>query len=262
MLYDAVRGKRVKEPFNHITWVHSVLNMASFELSQCFFGEHLLKDKSKPVAIVESEKSAIICSVYFPQFTWLAVGSINNLKPDKCQVLTGQRITLFPDLNAFEKWNNKAKELSHLASFTVSELLERKATETEREQGLDLADYLLRFNYKEFAEPQPVEPVIVPEIQENVKLFNDYEFITGFIKETKLTPENWLPEITELEHFFDIVKLPEALVKLDNYRTIIDTSKYIKSHLDICKGQNGKARYLPYLERLRELESYLRKHLN
>ena len=48
MLYNPTTGKRVKEPFNHIDWVHK----AEFELRQCLFGEHLLTDKTKPVAIV------------------------------------------------------------------------------------------------------------------------------------------------------------------------------------------------------------------
>jgi|ERR1035437_680690 predicted phosphatase len=264
MLYSAVTGKRVKEPFNHITWVHKALKLASFELKQCFFGEHLLKDKRKPVAIVESEKTAVIASVYLPQFIWLAVGSINNLKSDKCQVLSSRRVTLFPDLNGFEKWSAMAKELSHLASFNVSELLEHKATEIEREQGLDLADYLLRFYYKEFIEPEPVETAEFAELSKIINPFNikDCEPFMGYNKTDKPTLKNWQPEISELEHFFDAVKLPDAAIRLDNFRTIIDTSKYIKSHLDIVKAQSGKECYLSYLERLKEFERYLRKYLN
>ena len=151
MLYSPTTGKRVKEPFNHISWVHKALKQPEFELRQCLFGEHLIKhDLFKPVAIVESEKTAVIASVYLPQFIWLAVGSLTNLNAEKCSILKGRTVTLFPDLNGFQKWNSKAKELSHLAKFTVSDLLERKATEAERKQGLDLADYLLKFSYKDF----------------------------------------------------------------------------------------------------------------
>lgn len=258
MLYNANTGKRIKQPFSHITWVHSALKLASFELKQCFFGEHLLKDKNSPVAIVESEKTAVIASVYFPQLIWLAVGSINNLTVSKCQVLKGRKVVLFPDLNGFDKWSSKAKELSHLATFSVSELLERKATEQEREQGLDIADYLLRFNYKEFTEPKPAKTTTVVDIPKEAK---PVEASTGFIKTSKQL-ESWLPEIENLEHFIYTVKLPEAPVMLDNYRTVIDVSKYVKSHLDIVKAQNGNVRFEPYLERLRELEQYIRKHLN
>jgi hypothetical protein len=66
------------------------------------FGEHLLIDKTKPVAIVESEKTAVIASVYLPQFIWVAVGSLTNLNAEKCNVLKGRTVTLFPDLNGFD----------------------------------------------------------------------------------------------------------------------------------------------------------------
>jgi hypothetical protein len=40
MLYSPTIGKRIKEPFNHINWVHSILKQPEFELKQCLFGEH------------------------------------------------------------------------------------------------------------------------------------------------------------------------------------------------------------------------------
>ena len=42
MLYDRLTGHCVQEPFPHINWVHSVLRLPDFKLTQCFFGEHLL----------------------------------------------------------------------------------------------------------------------------------------------------------------------------------------------------------------------------
>jgi hypothetical protein len=78
MLYSSDTGKRVKQPFSHISWVHTAMKLPEFELRQCLFGEHLLIDKIKPVALVESEKTAVIASIYLPQFIWLAVGSITN----------------------------------------------------------------------------------------------------------------------------------------------------------------------------------------
>lgn len=150
MLYNELTGKRIKKPFNHISWVHTVLKLQNFNLKQCFFGEHLLHEKHKPVAIVESEKTAIIASIYLPNFIWLAVGSLTNLNKEKCNILKGRSVILFPDLNGFEKWSVKAKEFSHIANFIVSDLLERKANNEEKEQGLDLADYLIRHEYKAF----------------------------------------------------------------------------------------------------------------
>ena len=69
MKYNRVTGKRVKDENvgGKITWVHSVLKKSdnlklrlpdSWELTQCLFGEHLLKKYPfKNVAIVESEEN-------------------------------------------------------------------------------------------------------------------------------------------------------------------------------------------------------------
>lgn len=147
ILYNPETGKRVKEPFNHINWIHSILKLENFQLRQCFFGEHLLKeDVDKPVAIVESEKTAITCSICSPELIWLAAGSLQNLSIEKAAVLKGRRVFLFPDLNGYDQWNEKAKNISFYYRdivFTVSQLLEQNATEEERKEGLDIADYLL-----------------------------------------------------------------------------------------------------------------------
>lgn len=64
MLYDAESGKRVKDPFNHVSWAHSLMKLPDYNLRQCFFGEHLLPmNRGKPVALVESEKTALIASL-------------------------------------------------------------------------------------------------------------------------------------------------------------------------------------------------------
>jgi Domain of unknown function (DUF6371)/Zinc beta-ribbon finger, putative len=145
MLYNASNGKRVKEPYNHINWMHKALKLDNFNLEQCYFGEHLLdEDSSKPIAIVESEKTAIISSVYLPEFIWLACGSVNNLNESKTKVLKGRNVVLFPDLKCFDLWNDKIPQLTSLATFRTSTLLKEKANGIEKQQGLDLADYLIK----------------------------------------------------------------------------------------------------------------------
>jgi hypothetical protein len=259
MLYSPITGKRVKEPFNRIGWVHKVLKSPEFELKQCLFGEHLLIDKTKPVAIVESEKTAVIASVYLPQFVWVAVGSLNNLNAEKCSVLKGRTVTLFPDLNGFEKWSSKAKELSHLAIFTVSDLLERKASETERKQGLDFADYLIKFNYKAFALPEPETkeppPAVKPLVE--VKPIEQPEPVYYFSKPEQPNPESWEQVITELESYFAGIERPTQPLKIDKYSLITNYSLFINSHLTTVKANNGKRTFLPYLNRLQELKKVL-----
>src|SRR5690554_1378035 len=146
MLYNPETGKRVKEPYNHFSWVHKEINKPDFSLNQSLFGLHLIKGNRKPIAVVESEKTAIISSVYLPGFIWLATGGLNNLSKSRFEPLRGRRVVLYPDLGAFDKWSEKTKELKPICSISVSDLLEQVATEKERDNGFDVADYLIRFN--------------------------------------------------------------------------------------------------------------------
>ncbi|WP_212000232.1 DUF6371 domain-containing protein [Chitinophaga sp. HK235] len=174
-------GHTVKSVHNHshTTWIHSILkhnheskgehlpSWLSTYLDQggnyasCLFGEHLLKeDTGKPIAIVEAPATAIVAGVYLPGFVWLAAGSLSYLTAARTQVLSGRQVYLFPDLSAdgraFELWCNKARELASIATFTVSDLLERSASTEERLKGLDLRDFLTRFDYQLF-QPAPPE---------------------------------------------------------------------------------------------------------
>ncbi|WP_210490358.1 DUF6371 domain-containing protein [Rufibacter aurantiacus] len=146
MLYDAQTGKRVKEPFNHIQWAHRLLGKSNFHLRQCLFGEHLLNvEPGKPVAVVESEKTALIASAFYPEFVWLACGGASHLSPERCLALKGREIILVPDKDKFHTWVEKARKLEESLSSKVriSKCLEGIATGKEREKGWDIADYLL-----------------------------------------------------------------------------------------------------------------------
>lgn len=146
MLYDEVKGKRVKEPYNHFSWVHKKINKPDFNLKQCLFGLHLINDNEKPIAIVESEKTALICSIINTDFIWLATGGMQNLRTELFKPLKGRNVTLFPDLGGFEEWKVKAEQLYEICNIKVSDILENIATETELNEGFDLADYLTRKN--------------------------------------------------------------------------------------------------------------------
>lgn len=252
MLYSPTTGKRVKNLELPLYWVHKALNQPEFELRQCLFGEHLLIDKTKPVAIVESEKTAVIASIYLPQFIWVAVGSLNNLNAKKCSALKGRKVTLFPDLNGFNKWSSRAKELSQLAIFTVSDLLERKATEAEKKQGFDLADYLIKYDYKAFAIPEP-PPTVQPLVEK--KPFEQPVYYSRKPEQPK--PESWNNDITELENYFSNIEIPTQPVKLNSCSTIKDCSLFIESQFSTVKANNGNSTFLPYLNRLQELKRVL-----
>ena len=72
----------------------------------------------------------------------------------------------------------------------------------------------------------------------------------------QVKPGIWSNEITELEQFFNTVKLPDT-IKLNQSSKITDLNLFIKSHMDIVKAQNGNKRYIPYLERLQQLKTNL-----
>ena len=66
MCYNAETGYRVKGPQAFVSWAHSELKLHDFRLKQCLFGEHLLKNSSSPVMLVESEKTAVVMSHFSP----------------------------------------------------------------------------------------------------------------------------------------------------------------------------------------------------
>ncbi|TPV33224.1 hypothetical protein FJ651_09005 [Paucihalobacter ruber] len=78
----------------------------------CLFGEHLLIKgcKSQVVILVESEKTAIVGAILFPNhYTWLAYGGLNGLTESKGEVLKGfEKVLIVPDfsenaVNAIQK---------------------------------------------------------------------------------------------------------------------------------------------------------------
>jgi len=122
-------------------WIHAVLQQAGrlpadWELTQCFFGEHLLLNNTLPVGLVESEKTAILCAIVYPELTWIATGGCKQLNAEKCNVLRGQKVVVFPDSGEYEDWQ---KILSSTSGFdyTISKDLESYP------KNFDIADKII-----------------------------------------------------------------------------------------------------------------------
>lgn len=149
MQYDAY-GHRRKDLGS--LWMHTIItrdqttgvSKTADEIgcSQVLYGAHLLKSRpAAPVAIVESEKSALICACFYPSHVWLATGGMHGLSLEKTMCLSGRDVTLFPDQGALEKWSEKAMEFEPItSSLVVSDIMEAMGAES----GEDLADYLIR----------------------------------------------------------------------------------------------------------------------
>jgi hypothetical protein len=167
MKYDRQTGHRIKDEKigGKITWVHSILKQSAdpllrlpdrWELTQCLFGEHLLKRYPfKPVALVESEKTAVICSSFWPEYIWLATGGKSQLN-DRLQVLKGRKVVAFPDVDGFSEWKEKLSQVRGL-DIVVSDVLEQSASSEDRANHVDIADLLIRQQRKERIEVEAAE---------------------------------------------------------------------------------------------------------
>lgn len=247
----------------------------------CLFGEHLLsKYHSNPVALVEAPKTAVYGTLYFglpetpESLIWLAVYNKSSFSFDKLKVLQGRFVYVFPDLskdgNTFKEWETKAKEYeSRLPGtrFIFSDLLEQLAPERDKSEGNDLADYLIKQDWRLFRKrniqeqpPQP-EPEKVTKVtkvthQQNI-IFSHVEPLPKVEVFKTEQPQNWSNDIAELENYFASIELPTQPVKLNRCSTITDCSLFIESHFVTVKGNNGNRTFLPYLNRLQELKQVL-----
>lgn len=122
----------------------------------CLFGLHQLADpmhETSIVAIVESEKTAIICSELLSfsggfRICWMATGGKEFLKIDVLRPLIGRRVIVYPDTDptgeTFRDWQKTCQEAGKTLGqpFTVSDLLEKHATPEQKSRKIDIADFI------------------------------------------------------------------------------------------------------------------------
>ena len=147
----------------HATWVSHLLKKHYgvpddvYQPVHCFFGLHLLHSSvftyPRTIAIVEAEKSAVILSEIYPQYTWLAAGGMSEVQVSKFYPFRHYKVILFPDTDpdqmAFTRWYEAAQDV--MKSFLwpknnpirVSPFLELHATSDQKRRKIDLVDFLL-----------------------------------------------------------------------------------------------------------------------
>ena len=161
MQYNPDTGKRIKNKTGAINWVHNILKKrnskkgntkksnsesANFNLCQCYFGEHLIRIyPDKPIAIVEAEKTAVIGSIIFDNYNWLAAGNLNGLNVEKSRVLQNKNVVLYPDAGCYERWTKKSMQIKSqiFCNIKTSSLTEKHATKDQTKAGYDIADYII-----------------------------------------------------------------------------------------------------------------------
>ena len=165
------------------TWVHTLIKSqlpSDFTLHRCLFGQHLLKSdvrgercevrskrlevrgenheplimnqncREPVICIVESEKTAVICSEHFPDSIWMACGGLQMLSAPMLQPLTPYKVVIFPDTDpmgdTFRQWTaicqDAQKQFKFRYPLRISSILELHATEEQKQRKIDLVDFL------------------------------------------------------------------------------------------------------------------------
>ncbi len=203
----------------------------------CLFGEHLLsKYPNNPIALVEAPKTAVYCTLYFgfPEnendLLWLAVYNKSSFSFDKIISLKGRFVYVFPDLskdgNTFKEWEKKANEFEQRLNgtqFKVFNLLEKIASEADKIKGYDIADFLIKRDWREyrkvFNKAKTIEQPEIIEQRETIKQpeIAKPEKVTEITKVTTIKQNDFFNDndVSELENpFKDYEPQPEAVTEI------------------------------------------------
>lgn len=126
-------GKRDKDNFPYAPY------RSKEGFRPCLYGEHLLKDWKGAVNLVESEKTAHIAMMRFPNQLWLATAGSNGLTYEKAEPLRGRVVYKYVDCDeAGRKIDRDRKVLSYFNA-----VLKVKDVAPDRNDGTDIADLIL-----------------------------------------------------------------------------------------------------------------------
>ena len=150
--YNTTTGKRIKNAYS-TNWLHTEKTILE-SLKQdkgsnkvdCFFGEHLINGNSKPIVIVESEKTAFVLSLIYTNINFIATGGlhffkkqIENLKEKMGEDFNDLDIYVFADCLVNE-WVDIAED-NNLIYVEVLDVLEQTLDVVK--QGDDVVDFIL-----------------------------------------------------------------------------------------------------------------------
>lgn len=147
---DGHREKGRKYSFN---FAHSLLAKAGqwspdeHRVVTCLFGLHLLPAfPNAEVCIVESEKSALICSAFTDpnKRLWMATAGKSQLTREKLLPLIEAKryIVLYPDYDGYDEWEAAAKRIGY-DRISVSNQVRKYHVPADGDKA-DIADIMLR----------------------------------------------------------------------------------------------------------------------
>jgi hypothetical protein len=272
-MYNRETGKRIKEPGNQ-NFLDNLLmehyrNDAPEWLKKykenetkinCFFGEHLIK-KGDKFAIVEAPKTAVIASMEYPEFTWLAsfnMSAMNSRKLEVFKKLGIDKIYLFPDCGGEIAWRRNVEyfSLNYPISFEFPQKWKKDLTPEQIADGGDLADAIINKKSTEKKEPQKLmqEVAIETEQQKQQLLKRDEVSYLKWWNEKVMICEEFLANLNDDYEFY----LPTGKVN--------SVKQLFESHLMIVNANKGVKVFQIYLDRMltiiETVESWQNKKCN
>lgn len=129
-------------------------------VKHCLFGLHLLnKFPTAEICIVESEKTALICSTFYNMTdkVWMATGGKSALLEKLWPLMdAGRKIVFYPDHDGYQEWVEMANTIEY-DNMEVSRAILDNWTEADGDKA-DIGDILLRM-LQPIAEKVPELPL-------------------------------------------------------------------------------------------------------
>ena len=257
--YNSKTGKRSSK----MNWFHAYENIkedlnldVETKISKkvnCFFGEHLVAYSEKNVIIVESEKTAILTSLLFPQLVFIATGSKGRLKNIDKTFLKDRNVFVYPDKDAHNDWLKIADANDWFCSEIIHELGADKT---------DIADY-----FKEV--DNPIGDLIADELTLIADGEIEYEYDNtqlDFKVKSKTNYNYCIPnyQVHSLTTYTDNAK--GSPFNGNNFNIFSEPFQAINSNVDFNRWRYSKGRsyQVDAKEFLKRLEKTFRvmKHLN
>ena len=151
---------------------------------QVLLGSHLLRlYPTASVGVVESQKSAVILSIIYPDVVWLATAGMTNFNARLLAPIYDRNVVAYPDVNGVKVWTERAKDLP-FKNIRVSDWWRYAQDEKE-----DICDVVIRAVQEEKA-PYSVPDFIIDHFKQEAVT----DLCSRFQLEVVSTePQQWQP---------------------------------------------------------------------
>ncbi len=149
---DGHRAKNA-DGTGRINWLRAIMEKAgqfnpdTHHVEHCLFGLHLTKYFPKAeICLVESEKSALLCSAFTDpnERLWLATGGMQFFKLQQLQPLIDAHrdIVLYPDIDGYDEWESRMNAIGY-PRMTISQKPKQLHILSDGPKA-DIADIMVR----------------------------------------------------------------------------------------------------------------------